>query len=139
LTDRLLERRRAAFGQRPHDIALGQYAIDLLVGSSDDQRTDPVCGERLDCVCQRCGRINGNDVGAFAAHYGFHGHGLRPSFRCPNAPTGLIVRRRESRRTNPSPFDAGAGQKIFAREKNDRKTRASHVSETDHPPPAARS
>src|SRR5207247_11165209 len=90
-TVRLLERRRAAFGQPPHDIALGQYADDLAVGPGDDHRADPMRGERLCCTRERCGRIDGNDVGAFAAHYGFHGHGLPPFLRTPHAPTRLIV------------------------------------------------
>src|SRR5713101_7633342 len=93
LTNRLLERRRAAFGQPPHDIALGQYADDLAVGPGDDHRPDLMRGERLCCTRDRYGLMDGTDVGAFVAHSGFLGHGLPPFLRTPHAPTRLIVRR----------------------------------------------
>src|SRR5450759_802772 len=40
LTDRFAQHCRSMFGQRPHNIALGQDTDDTVIGAKDDHRAD---------------------------------------------------------------------------------------------------
>ena len=48
---RLVECRRAALGERPHNVAFGENADDAGLAHENEQRTDTLLGEQRDCLC----------------------------------------------------------------------------------------
>src|ERR1700688_1646050 len=78
LAHRLLERSRAAFGERTHNVSFGEDTDDATVGAEDEHRADALLDEESHGGGETGTGCDGDDLAAFGSEDNADGHRSLP-------------------------------------------------------------